>query len=330
MNNTKFYKKDEFEEFLNHLKSKNSDYINYVVNSDKILNNSLFEEVENIVENENFAKLDLLRIEGVYKIKNSDKNSKNKYASGFKKYIDFIESYLTNINPLDNNTIENDDDFEGTITPNYADLNNHLHLFNKETLINKFQFRLITHNRFNKNGIYFPISFLKQYFYKIGENDYFDSIILNQINKIKYYSNDELKNFTDIDVLEIKTSGNVLINGNIVQSKCFKDNIFKTMEAYQLATITLDHTNSMDKILKDFGKKNKDSQLYNISKAIKKGLHKPLNYNKLRKRGTVLSNDKDFIKSIDIEQLKNEFEEIINQMELIMMQADHNNFKRAK
>lgn len=330
MKETQFYKKEEFEVFLNHLKSKNSDYINYVVNSDKILNNSLFKEVEKIVENGDFAKLDLLRIEGDYNIKNSDKKSKSKYASGFIKYIDFIEIYLTNIDQLDNNSLENDDYFEGLITPNYADLNVQLHLFNKETLINKFQFRLITQNRFNKNGIYFPISFLKQYFYKIREDDYFNTIILNQINNIKYYSNNELKNFTDINVLEIKSSGKVLINGNIVQSKCSKDNILKPMEAYQLATITLDHTYPMDKILKEFADKHKDSQLYKISKAIKKGLHKPLTYNKLRKRGTILSNDNVFINSIDIEQLKFEFESISNQIQLELMHADHNNYKRAK
>lgn len=330
MKKTKFYKKEEFEDFLNQLKSKNTDYINYVFNSDKILNDTLFKEVEKIIENGDFAKLDLLRIEGVYNIKNSDKISKNKYASGFNKYLDFIENYLTSINPLENNTEENDDDFEGSITPNYTDLRDQLHLYNKETLINKFQFRLITQNRFNNNGIYFPISFLKQYFYKIGDDKYFDAIILNQIDKIKYYSNNKLKSFTDIDVLEIKASGDVLINDNIIQSKCFKDNIFKPMKAYQLATITLDHTYPMDKILKEFGERNKESQLYYISKAIKKGLHKPLNYNKLRKRGTILSNNENFINVINKNKLKLEFEEIINQMELIMMQADHNNFKRAK
>lgn len=329
-NETLFYKKNEFEDFIKNLNSKNTDYINYVSNSDLILNKTLFISVENIVDNESFEKLDLLRIEGSLKIKNSDKKSKNQYVSGFNKYLDFIENYIVTLNPLQNNMIENDDDLEGSITPNYSDLSDQLYLFDKEALINKFQFRLITQNRFNKNGIYFPISFLKQYFYKIEENKYFDTVILNQIDKIKYYSNDELKSFRDIDVLEIKASGNVLINGNIIQSKCSKDEILKPMEACQLSDITLDHTYSMDKILKEFGDKHKDSQLYKISKAIKKGLHKPLTYNKLRKRGTVLSNNIDFVNDIIKDKLKLEFEEIINQMELIMMQADHNNFKRAK
>lgn len=325
-----FYKKKDFENYLDNLKSKNTDYINYVENSHKILNNNLFETIKKIVETEDYAKLDIFRNEGIFIIKKSDKVSKKQYISGFNKYLDFIESYITNINLSETIEIDNLEELEGIILPDYSDDTHQLHVFDKENLINIFQFRLISQNRFNKSGIYFPISFLKQIFYKIDESKYFDSIILKQIEKIKYYSDGVLNSFNSIDRLEIKSSGDVFVNGNIMQSECFKDKTLKLLKAYQLSSITLDHTKSMDSILKDFGDVFKDSQLYEISKSIKKGLHKPLTYNKLKKRGAILSNDHSFMSSIVVDKLKKEFEFICNQMELILMQAEHNNFKRAR
>ncbi|WP_313360090.1 hypothetical protein, partial [Empedobacter sp.] len=198
----------------------------------------------------------------------------------------------------------------------------------KNTLFEIFKLRLITQNRFNKSGLFFPISFLKQYFNNTNDKSYFDQIIAVQLKNITYLSDDQYKKLDSMKELKIADNGNVMIDNDILQSACPTSKKKVIMNVDSVTRITLDHDRPMDNILKEY--KKDDLELLKISKEIKKGLHKPFTYNKLRKRGTILSNKKEFLETIDKLKLKQEFEDICNQMQFVLMQADHNNIKRAK
>ncbi|WP_313360091.1 hypothetical protein [Empedobacter sp.] len=63
-----FYLLDEFNEYLNPIKSKNSDYTNYVKNANEILNNKLFSKAKIIIENQDYELLDELSLNGYIEI----------------------------------------------------------------------------------------------------------------------------------------------------------------------------------------------------------------------------------------------------------------------
>ena len=325
-----FYLLDEFNEYLNPIKSKNSDYTNYVKNANKILNNKLFSKAKIIIENQDYELLDEISINGYLEIKRSQVKSKDKYASGLKKYINFLEEYLSNY-LIDNEDIVSDcsdNEITEIIEPNIDFDFNTKYTFDKDTLFEIFKLRLITQNRFNKSGLYFPISFLKQYFYKTNDKSYFDNIISEQLENINYLTNNQNKKLNAINELKIADNGNVIINNDILQSTCSTSKKKVIMNVDSVSKLTLDHVKPMDSILKEYI--NDDLELLKISKEIKKGLRKPVTYNKLRKRGTILSNKEEFLETIDKLKLKQEFEDICNQMQFVLMQADHNNIKRAK
>nr|WP_314555965.1 hypothetical protein [uncultured Capnocytophaga sp.] len=84
----------------------------------------------------------------------------------------------------------------------------------------------------------------------------------------------------------------------------------------------------MDAILSEL-KKADYCELEKITTSLNKGLHSRT-YTKLAARGTKLSNNKDFINSIDKGELKREFEDIVNRMQLQLMHKKHNSYKRNK
>lgn len=84
----------------------------------------------------------------------------------------------------------------------------------------------------------------------------------------------------------------------------------------------------MDTILSEL-KKADYCELEKITTSLNKGLHSRT-YKKLAARGTKLSNNDDFINSIDKVELKREFEDIVNRMQLQLMHKKHNSDKRNK
>ena len=95
----------------------------------------------------------------------------------------------------------------------------------------------------------------------------------------------------------------------------------------KLSDIAIDHIKPMDAILSEL-KKADYCELEKITAALNKGLHSRT-YTKLAARGTKLSNS-DFINSIDKGELKREFEDIVNRMQLQLMHKKHNSDKRNK
>lgn len=343
----KIYLEEEFRKFCRRNKIKTnkniSDYINYVKNSNDILYNKLFNEIKDICTNNDIEKLDSLSIKGNEIIISSNRNSKQKYNSGFNKYIDFIREKITNYfayetdESLSNQEIDYDQSDEISVEPSlendFPNINSN-HKFSYSEIKEIFFKRLISQNRFNRCGVYYPISFLKQYFYKTENKKYFDDIINNQIKNIIYKTNEngtEFEKINDLKDLIIDENGIVYINNKKIFSNDFKENKYTPMNANSLTEIVIDHTEPMNLILKKIKKDPKDfPELLKISQMLKKGLNKPITYKKLIARGTKYFDDINFRREINEEQLKNEFTLITGKMDLQLMHKKHNNFKRAK
>ena len=338
--NTNIPLETDFREFMSGFNDKNQkDYLNYVKNANKILDYRMFGLIKEIIGNNDYEKLESLRTEGVLLIKQIDSTSKGSYASGFKKYLEFIEEYISD-------TLNDDEDIEEItiidaeldIEPEFENLEEIDEFqkvegeLSKDEIKENFYFRLITQNRFNKCGLFFPISFLKQYFYKTGDKDYFDKIINRQIFDIEFIGKDKntIGKISELKSMSIDNEGKVYINDKQVFSNNIETDNAEAMIVSSLSEITIDHKESMDSILKNLKDNNKVPELSKISDRLKKKLRKPLTYNKLRSRGTQLSKEKEFIDSIDKAQLKLEFEAIVSKMNLELMHKKHNNHKRAK
>lgn len=207
-------------------------------------------------------------------------------------------------------------------------------IFSKDLIIEKFKFRLITQNRFNSCGLFYPISFLKQYFYKNDEKRYFDEKIRNQIKQIKFfYADRKYFNISEINNILMNSDGQLYVetteNKKLpLLSYCSDKNEYENFNVNNFSEIAIDHVISMNTILNN--SKNEFKELKKISNELRKYLKKPITYKKLISKGTKLSDNKIFTNTIDIETLKFEFEAILGKMDLQLMHTSHNNFKRAK
>lgn len=207
-------------------------------------------------------------------------------------------------------------------------------IFDKSTILDKFKFRLITQNRFNKCGLFYPISFLKQYFYKNGEKVYFDKQIEKQIDSIKlFYEENKFCKFSDVNKIKKNNENRLFFDAidkkNIpFLSYCSNKKQYEYFIIENFSDIAIDHVISMNTILNEA--KNDFQELKKISNELKKYLNRPVTYKKIIAKGTKLSNDLIFTNKINKKKLKSEFEIMLNKMDLQLMHKKHNNFKRAK
>lgn len=348
MSAEKIYLENEFKSYLldiDLLKHETiRSYIATLKNNIFLINKLDYENVKKIIDNEDFTSLYKINFP-VYK--NSFKIKKSTYENFLthcKRYINFLIYIIEqNLSYKDNDNQENNfevkenekidfvvefEEFEIEIKENY----------NYDFIFNNFEFRLITQNRFNKCGLFFPVSFFKQYFYKTQDKKYFDSKIKTKINNIKLFDNK--KEYFKLSKIKkiVKDKQNNLFcyTSNIdkfqLMSYCTRNKNYIKFNIEKFSDITIDHSISMNTILKKL-KENKAFQFEQtqmISNELQKSLRRPLNYKKLIAKGTKLSNNTDFINKIDKKKLKNEFEIILDEMDLQLMHKKHNNFKRAK
>ena len=329
------FMEEEFKKFLpaNDVSNSISSYLNYIKNADRLLEYKVFPIIEKLYQTQDIEGLEVLRDKGSYHLDNLNKGSKSikNYKSGFNKYLDFIENTIVNLieatpdTNIEDTVNELIDEAIDDVTTEVKDKYSH------EDIRENFFFRLISQNRFNKNSdFFFPIRFIQQYFYKTDDKKYFDDIINQQIDHIRFfYTKDQWDEIKHLRELTIADDGRLLINGKAIFSEDFQNNrTYVPFKISKLSEIAIDHKESMDGILNNL--KGKDySELVKITDALKKGLHKKT-YKKLAARGTKLSNDEVFRNSIDKTELKREFEYIIGKMELQLMQNTHNNYKRNK
>lgn len=330
------FMEEEFKKFLpiNNVSIDSiSSYLNYIKNADRLLEYKVFPIVEKLYQTKDIEGLEILKDKGSNHLDNLNKGSKSikNYKSGFNKYLDFIENTIVNLieatpdTNIEDTVNELIDEVIDDITMEVKDKYSH------EDIRENFFFRLISQNRFNKNSdFFFPIRFIQQYFYKTDDKKYFDDIINQQIDHIRFfYAKDQWDEIKYLKELSIADDGRLLINGKAIFSEDFQNNrTYVPFKISKLSEIAIDHKESMDSILNNL--KGEDySELVKITDALKKGLHKKT-YRKLAARGTKLSDNEVFINSINKTELKREFEYIINKMELQLMQNTHNNYKRNK
>lgn len=336
------YLEKEFEEYLIKIQGlKESTIQSYL--------STLRNNLEIILPKANFEKIvsdqDLYTIHNIQisvfdpKYGLSERTFDN-FMTHFNRYKEFLIYYIEQ-KISDQEVLEEQDEFIfGDELIELDDINNFVHssdevlTLKKEDIKQNFAFRLITQNRFNSSGLYFPISFLKQYFYKTNDKEYFDRIISNQIDRIivNVLENKERKTYTikDLKTLSIK-NGFAYFNDKPILSALSNSKDYIKLGATTLKNIAIDHIEPISRILENESKNIENfSQLSFISKSLKKYLNKPVTYKKLVGRGTKLSNDASFIEQIDKEKLKVEFEYFVNKIPLQLMCSKENRKKHNK
>lgn len=239
--------------------------------------------------------------------KQNDNPGNNDYSQS-ELEEDFLE------NDGNESLIFNDNSFEGTLV-----------LSNKKIKEN-FYFRLTTQNRFPKEGIFYPIGFLKQIFYKRAKNELFDNFINQQIENIKInIENEKQIKFSEFSNLIINEK-NVVVEKNEIYSYNYDKKEYEKLRVKNFKEIEIDHDRPMKGLLIE--KANELKTLKEISNVIKKGLHKPLSYKKLRKKATDISRI-EFIKTINLDELLKEMHILNNSSDLVLMHRKHNSKKRT-
>ena len=344
--NERIYLEEKFETFLLNFKKLKSgtveSYLGSLRSHIHLVPEFDSENIETIIKNEDFESLIKIELPKYKKSFNIKKGTFENFSTHCKNYIKFI-IYQIEQNLSKNTFVEdkinielNEDNSDLIVEAEFFQIEEK-DSFSSDFIFSNFEFRLISQNRFNKCGLFFPISFLKQYFYKTGDKQYFDKHIKKKINRIKLIHEDEkFYKFSDIEKI-IKDKENKLhftINGKNIAllSYCTETEKYEKFTIEKFSDIAIDHKISMNTILNKISndKNNEFQQLQTVSNELKKFLKKPLTYKKLIAKGTKLSDNVDFVNSIDKEKLKTEFEMIIEKMDLQLMHKKHNNFKRAK
>lgn len=336
------YLEDEFGAFLLEIQKLKANtvkaYLGTFKKNLKLVPELEFNNIKNITDNTDLTavyKISHPRYQKSFKISNKTFDNITTHYNRYKEFlVYYIEQKMAKMNfDDDKSNIDFADDF--IIEEEYYSINEK-DFFSKDLIKDKFKFRLITQNRFNKCGLFYPISFLKQYFYKTGDKVYFDNLIENKINKIRFcYQENKHYDFITITSLKTDIGGNLYFNTKDrkeipLLSHCHESRQYKKFNINDFSDIAIDHMVSMNTLLNKYKEKKDFVELQKISDQLKKHLHTPLTYKKLIAKGTRLSNDAIFISTINREKLKTEFELIVAEMDLQLMHQKHNNFKRHK
>ena len=338
----KIYLEKEFRDYCEKANIKNiSDYVNYVMNSEKIIKSDLYDKIEKILDESDIESLENLKIQATELIIISNQTSYKQYRAGFNKYLEFIEEKLKlkfDTNALskneEKNTENEDTDAENEDIiieeTNIVDYPNDkkYQIFNSEDIKQIFKFRLITQNRFRKNNISLPISFIKQILYAKGEKLWFDLQIKRQIENIKYFSQEKENVLLNFSKLELRDN-EVFIDDQNVNSYDYQNKENVKLIVSSLREISIDHCPPMAEILEKI-EIEKFPVILQLSNELRKNMNTPRTYNKYIKKGTLLSKNEKFMSTINVEDLKNELQMINKKMTLQLMHIKHNNHKRAR
>lgn len=331
--------KNEFKEYCKD-KYKSIDsycaYINQGILQCKTKIN-IFQQIQNCIDNNDIETINeyISTLENYFITKKSENKIWGDRVSGIRKYLEFLDFYVNSkvekiiINSTKENPIELDVDYlENNEALEFEDdeFKDSIKLSSTQIREN-FQLRLSTQNRFPKEGIFYPIGFIKQIFYKRGQSKIYNRFISNQIDNILInIENDKQIKFTEFSNLLINENC-VTISKKQIYSYNSESKKFEKLKIKNFKEIEIDHSKSMKFLLKENAKDLKI--LKQISNEIRKGLRKSLSYKKLRKRATEISNT-DFINQINLDELLNEMNLLNASSQLVLMHRKHNNKKRAK
>lgn len=331
--------KKEFNKWLceNFTEGSSKSYMSYVNSSLKLINEKV--PKNNVIKmiNEYVSKKDTMCVEFFlencisYVIKYCGDNVRNKFKNGLLQYKFFLTEILTEDELVYSSEYEIilEDQKSETLRLKDEDL-----LFDNDTLKKNFIFRLLTQDRIY-GEIYFPISVIKKLLYKHNETQFFDSWIENQINNIKFYTNNsEIILFENVKSLSISTSKEVIFYTNEGKYILYTQNGYtketEPLKTFALRNIAIDHVKPMKEILSD-EKENlkalaKITKLLNETKLLT-GSGKELLKN-VKKAGNLLI-ETNSIDNNDIISLKKDLEYLSRQIDLKLM-CSKENLKKNK
>ncbi|MDM1383508.1 MULTISPECIES: hypothetical protein [Myroides] len=316
-------KKDKNEAFMSWLVDNNITSSESAISYDSYVRNALFclnlhtSQIHtiNVIE----EVIEALSATDIAQKYNKSLKTIQNYLSGLRAYGEFLND-ITEINTEEVNTIENLLGF-GTIDEEKV--------YSFDTLSKNFVFRLITQDRFY-DDIYFPISLIKQFFYKTNNKSTFDTIVKSMIDGIKiHYSEKEVILFKDITELRIENNSVLVVSGNknVVIYTPTNSSKFEPFTSSKLSDISIDHIVSQHSIMQEL--KHKLPGLIKLTEVLKKAPKKVVS------RPTLAAYKKKYgldqlLQSVDLVQLENELRLITSQTELQLMDRKLNTSKGKK
>ena len=269
-------------------------------------------------------------------------SSIKKWKSALFQYIEFLDYYIAK------ETMNDDDQDEVVLEKSFiqekfeegdevllkvlVDLNSEStidFIHTKEDLYANFRFRLITQDRFY-DEIFYPISFIKRFFYLKGEKKFFDSWVESLIDKVTIFTEEDMVQLKQVHKLEI-SGGKILIHVNGSSKTAFTkkaDNITRIpFSVTGLSKVALDHEKPLLKVMQENVDNLKTFQV--ITKELKKQITRKVNPKKLKKAGNLVLQS-DFIQLIEIESLKSEMELLSSLTHLQLMDGRENRRKGVR
>lgn len=277
-----------------------------------------------------------LQQENIEKSLGIDTNTIRKWRSGILKYREFIDYLSCKNDNIDDSEDENDIEIIDAFSNRTKENNSSaiILVYTSNELKENFSFRLITQDR-HYDDIYFPISFIKRFFYKKGNKQYFDKWIEDHINHIQIHTKSKSHLFKEISALRICIDGNestvevkIKDQYHSTYSKTADDLSLIPMNSKHLKSIVIDHVIPM----KDIMLKNKSelNTLSIITSELKKHIHGRATSKKLKAAGSKLfSTNADIIKEIQIGSLIEELDLIKSLTNLQLMDKTENSKKGA-
>ncbi|MBP3944508.1 hypothetical protein J5U18_13270 [Sphingobacteriaceae bacterium WQ 2009] len=273
------------------------------------LDTNTIEEIINILSENGIAK----------NIKKSPKTILN-YLSGLRAYGEFLND-TTEIN----GAIFPGENIE--ILTQLSSTEEQVYTYN--TLYKNFAFRLITQDRFYDN-IYFPISLIKQLFYKTNNKARFDRILKSMINSINIYlSEKDVILFEDISELKIKdkTVSVVCANNNLVIYTPTNTSRLEPFLVDKLSDVSIDHIIPQYTIMQEL--KDDLPEFKKLTEILKQSATKVSNRPTLAAYKNKFGLD-SILQSIDLDQLENELRLVVRPKNLRLMNRSLNTSKGKK
>lgn len=311
---------------------KNERYINWLIDNN-ITSKESAVSYDSYVRNALLClELDMFQIQDINTVEDViDVLSIKNTAQKFDKSPKTIQNYLSGLRAygefLNNEFGLNSCTIDTKVTTQLQKATNLYQMYLREDLFKNFIFRLITQDRFYQD-IYFPISLIKQLFYKNNRKLAFDHILEKMVNSIKLYdSKQNVFLFQDIKQLkisnhkvfiEIESKGEVEIYTPTLSTN------FESFNVISLRDISIDHVVSQHSIMQDLKDK------LPIFSRLTEILQKSSTAVKDRPSLAIYKNEfglDHILAEINLSDLENELNIIINKTELRLMDRRLNTSK---
>lgn len=313
---------------------------------DDLVQNSNNVEVANVID----SVIAFLSLNNITELLDSSSKYISNWKSGLFQYKDFLNDYIDAnidsitddvssvpfsylVSPSCNNKKHNSDVVsskiekakKNTVTMSFGfDTANKI--YSTDDIYSNFTFRIITQDRYY-DEIFYPISFIKRYFYYTGGKAYFDNWVKELLDNVNVHHTDgsiKLQHISNLEIINNKVSASF---NNISLSLFTKesDNIsLSPLIVSDLSKIALDHEKPLYNIM------NENIEQFitfkEITNELKKHIHGKTNIKKLKKAYniTLFSN---YINEINLEGLKADLKLVSSLTKLQLMESSRNSSK---